>query len=194
MSVCGKMTSALEAPPSVSGAAAHLHLKGQTKKRWVFAHPQRVTILTCYVKISVWYFELKLHIHTLGTSKNYFTYFFLLKRNVWKTNTVIVYSSIVVCLCFFPFVGLYMYFEKKSVCISALKKYWKKYLKSIKKVKVLSKVLTISYLSFHFNMVQSVNSNATSCWTVKFYPFSFIFFLLHKKYLVDLTWNDPMYQ
>jgi len=28
---------------------------------------------TCYIKISVGYFELKLHIYTLGTSKAYFT-------------------------------------------------------------------------------------------------------------------------
>jgi hypothetical protein len=57
----------------VPGAAAHLHLKGQTQKRGVFAHPQKVTTLTCYIKISVGYFELKLHIHTLGTSEIYFT-------------------------------------------------------------------------------------------------------------------------
>jgi len=32
MSVCGKRTQAVEAPPPVPGAAAHLHLKGQTQK------------------------------------------------------------------------------------------------------------------------------------------------------------------
>jgi len=37
----------VEAPPPVPGAAAHLHLKGQTQKKWcVFAHPQKMTI--CY--------------------------------------------------------------------------------------------------------------------------------------------------
>jgi len=52
----------------VPGAAAHLHLKGQSTKLCVMAHTQKVTILTCYIKKSVGYFELKLHIHTLGTS------------------------------------------------------------------------------------------------------------------------------
>jgi len=66
-------TQALEAPPPLLGAAAHLHLKGQTPKRCVFANPQKVTILTCFIKIFVWYFELKLHTHTLGTSETYFT-------------------------------------------------------------------------------------------------------------------------
>jgi len=32
-----------------------------------------VPTLTCYIKISVGYFELKLHIHTPGTSTTYFT-------------------------------------------------------------------------------------------------------------------------
>jgi len=54
-------------------SAAHLHLKGHTQKRSVFAHPQKETNLTCYKKLSVEYFKLKLHIHTLGTSETYFT-------------------------------------------------------------------------------------------------------------------------
>jgi len=33
--VRGKRTQSVEAPPSVLGAAAHLHLKGQTLKRCV---------------------------------------------------------------------------------------------------------------------------------------------------------------
>jgi len=61
----------IEALPTVSGAAAHLHLKGQTQNSAF--NPQKVTTLTCYIKISVGYFELKLHIHTLGTSDIYFT-------------------------------------------------------------------------------------------------------------------------
>jgi len=61
-----KRTQALVAPPPVLGAAAHLHLKGQTQKRRGFANPQKVTILTCYIIISVGYFELELHIHPLG--------------------------------------------------------------------------------------------------------------------------------
>jgi len=42
-----KDAKAFEAPPSVPGAAAHLHLKGYTQK--VF--PQKVTILKCYINI-----------------------------------------------------------------------------------------------------------------------------------------------
>jgi len=41
-------TWGLEAPPSVPGAVAHLHLKGHTQKWPVFAHPQKVTNLTFY--------------------------------------------------------------------------------------------------------------------------------------------------
>jgi len=72
MSVRGKRTQSVEAPPSLLGAAAHLHLKGPTLKRCFFAHPPKITILTFYIKISVGYFELKLHIHTLGTIRDLF--------------------------------------------------------------------------------------------------------------------------
>jgi len=51
-------TQALEALPSVP--AAHFHLKGQTQKT-CSAHPQKVKTLTCYIKMSVGYCELKLY-------------------------------------------------------------------------------------------------------------------------------------
>ncbi len=41
----------------------------------LLAHILKVTILTSYQKLSVGYFELKLLIHTLGTSDTYFTYY-----------------------------------------------------------------------------------------------------------------------
>jgi len=45
-------TQALISPPSLQGAAAHLHLKGHTTLH-VFAHPQKGAILTCY-KNDLW--------------------------------------------------------------------------------------------------------------------------------------------
>jgi len=38
----------------------------------VFTHPQTVTILTCYIKISVGYFELKLQKYKLRPSRSYY--------------------------------------------------------------------------------------------------------------------------
>ncbi len=73
---------ALEAPPSPLGEPAHLHLKRHTQKwcvkrhtqKWcVLAHTLKVAILTSYKKLSVGYFEVKLHIHTLRISETYFT-------------------------------------------------------------------------------------------------------------------------
>jgi len=61
---------ARDAPCCGSEAATHLHLHG-TDTTMCFCSPS--TTLTCYIKISVWYFELKLPIHTLGTSEIYFT-------------------------------------------------------------------------------------------------------------------------
>jgi len=48
--------------------------KGTRTKWHVFTDSQKGTTLTC-TKLSVGYFELKLHIHTLGTTETYFTYF-----------------------------------------------------------------------------------------------------------------------
>jgi len=58
---------------SVPGAEVHLHLKGHTQTQCVFAPPQKVNFLTCYILVYVGYFDIKLHIHTLGTLKTYFT-------------------------------------------------------------------------------------------------------------------------
>jgi len=48
-----------------------LHLKGQAQNGAFFQTLKKVTTLTCYIKISVGYFVLKLHTHTrthtLGT-------------------------------------------------------------------------------------------------------------------------------
>ncbi len=56
------------------GAPAHLHLKGKIQKQCVLAHTLKVATLTSYKKNDLWgIFELKLHIHTLGTSETYFT-------------------------------------------------------------------------------------------------------------------------
>jgi len=63
---------ALEAPPSSPGAKANFHLKQYTQYQSVWAHTLTVASLTSYTKLSVEYFELKLHIHTLGTSETYF--------------------------------------------------------------------------------------------------------------------------
>jgi len=48
-------------------AKGDIFFMGQAQERCVFDR------LTCYIKLSVEYFELKLHIHTLGTSEIYFT-------------------------------------------------------------------------------------------------------------------------
>ncbi len=64
---------ALEAPPSLLGATAHFHLKLHTQYQRVWAHTLKVAILTSYKKLAVRSFELKLHIHTMGTSETYFT-------------------------------------------------------------------------------------------------------------------------
>ncbi len=64
---------ALEAPPSSPGATALSHLKQHTQIQRFLAHTLKVAILTSYKKLSVWYFELKLHIYALVTSETYFT-------------------------------------------------------------------------------------------------------------------------
>jgi len=66
-----KLHPLLEREP---GAAAHLHLKGHTQKRRVFAHTQIGANLTSYNKWSVGYFELKLYRHILGTPETYITF------------------------------------------------------------------------------------------------------------------------
>ncbi len=48
-------------------------LKQHTQIQSVLAHSLKVAILTSYKKLSVGYFELKLHIHTLGISETYFS-------------------------------------------------------------------------------------------------------------------------
>ncbi len=55
------------------GATALWHLKQHTQIQSVLAHTLKVAILTSYKKLSVVYFELKLHIHTLRISETYFT-------------------------------------------------------------------------------------------------------------------------
>jgi len=45
----------------VSFISSHLHLKGQTQNRTFLL---TLKILTCYINITVGYFDLKLHIHT----------------------------------------------------------------------------------------------------------------------------------
>ncbi len=51
-----------------SGNNSSFALKQSNQNQCVLAHTLKVAILTSYKKISVWYFKLKLHIHTLGTS------------------------------------------------------------------------------------------------------------------------------
>ncbi len=58
---------------SSPGATAHFHLKQHTQYQSVWTHNLKVANLKSYKKLSVWYFEVKLHIHTLGTSETYFT-------------------------------------------------------------------------------------------------------------------------
>ncbi len=55
-----------------SGSTSSFALKQHTQIQGVLAHTLKVAILTSYKKISVGYFELKLHIHTLGISETYF--------------------------------------------------------------------------------------------------------------------------
>jgi len=66
-------SNTLEAPPTVPGAAAHLPLKGQTQNGAFLLTLKNCQLFTCYIKISVGHFELKLPIHTPGTSAIYFT-------------------------------------------------------------------------------------------------------------------------
>ncbi len=49
--------------------AAHLHLKSYTPKWLFFRHTPKMTFYSCYNKLSVGYFGLKLHRHILGTLK-----------------------------------------------------------------------------------------------------------------------------
>ncbi len=48
------------------GSPANLHLKGQRLKWHVLAHTIQMAVLTSYKKLSVGYFELKLHITLWG--------------------------------------------------------------------------------------------------------------------------------
>ncbi len=48
-------------------------IKAHTQNQSILAHTLEVAILTSYKKLSVGYFELKLHIQTLGISATYFT-------------------------------------------------------------------------------------------------------------------------
>ncbi len=51
----------------------HICIKATHSNTERLAHTLKVAILTSYKKLSVGYFELKLHIHTLGISETYFT-------------------------------------------------------------------------------------------------------------------------
>ncbi len=57
-----------------SGSNSSFYLKQHTPNQSVWAHTLKVANLTSYKKLSVRYCELKLHMHTLGTSEIYFTY------------------------------------------------------------------------------------------------------------------------
>ncbi len=56
-----------------SGSNSSFALKQHTQIQCVLAHTLKVAILINYERLSVRYFELKLHIHTLGISEIYFT-------------------------------------------------------------------------------------------------------------------------
>jgi len=76
MFVYSKRKQALEAPPPVQGAVAHLHLKGQThtKKTVRFRSPSKSNNFNMLYKNTCGVFWAKIsHTHTLGTSKTYFT-------------------------------------------------------------------------------------------------------------------------
>ncbi len=57
-------------------------LEQQTQIQSILSQALKVTNLTSYKKLSVKDFELKLHMHTLGTSDTYFTY---CKKNIFST-------------------------------------------------------------------------------------------------------------
>ncbi len=56
-----------------SGSTSSFALKQHTQIQSVLAHSLKVANLTSYKKLSGGYFELKLHIRTLGISETYFT-------------------------------------------------------------------------------------------------------------------------
>jgi len=62
--------------------------KGPAQNVVFLQNPLKVTTLTCYISISVGYFELKLHIHVLGI---YFTYCESYNTNPFKIQFILKY-------------------------------------------------------------------------------------------------------
>jgi len=78
----------------VSGAAAHLHLKGHKNSAFLLTLKSNHFNML-YKIISVGYFELKLHIHPLGTSNTYFTSLLKLSYRIINIYQARLFNSFV---------------------------------------------------------------------------------------------------